>query len=128
MKKMLSYSLAAFIFVSGCATVDHTKDEHEEKALKELTQAITSAEKGDATGVVDHTERAKKHLIEENREHPHTHPFVSIYGQFPKAEHDVETFEEMDKTIGGAKKGNLEKAKEAAKRASMHLQQRAQSK
>jgi hypothetical protein len=128
MKKMLSYSLTTFIFVSGCTTVDHLRDEHEERALQELRQAVTSAERGNAAGIIDHTERAKKHLIEENREHPHTHPFVSIYGQFPKAEHDVETFEEMDKAIGAAKNGNLERAKEAVKKASMHLQQRAQSK
>ena len=128
MKKMFSYSLAAFIFVSGCSTVDHARDAHEERALQELEQAVRSAEKGHAAGVIEHNEKAKKHLIEENREHPHTHPFISIYGQFPKAEHDIETFEEMDKAIGEAKKGNLQRAGEAARRASIHLRQRAQSK
>lgn len=128
MKKLFSYSLAAFIFLSGCSTVDYSRHEHEEKALQELEQAVRSAEKSDAAGVINHTEKAKKHLIEENREHPYTHPFVSIYGQFPKAEHDIETFEEMDKAIGEAKKGNLARAGEAAKSASIHLKQKIRSK
>lgn len=108
--------------------MDYAADEHEEKALQELRMAVRSAENEDAGGVIEHTEKAKKHLIEENREHPYTHPFVSIYGQFPKAEHDMETFEEMDKAIGEAKKGNLAKAAEAARRASVHLKQKSRSK
>ena len=128
MKKLFSYSLAAFIFLSGCSTVDYPRHEHEEKALQELERAVRSAETGDAAGVINHTEKAKKHLIEENREHPYTHPFVSIYGQFPKAEHDIETFEEMDKAIGEAKKGNLPGAGEAARSASIHLKQKIRSK
>lgn len=128
MKKLFSYSLIAFVFLSGCSTMDYARDEHEAKALQELEQAVRSAEIEDAGGVIDHTEKAKKHLIEENREHPYTHPFVSIYGQFPKAEHDMETFEEMDKAIGEAKKGNFTRAAAAARRASVHLKQKARSK
>lgn len=128
MKKLFSYSLAVFVFLSGCSTMDYARHEHEEKALQELEQAVRSAEKSDAAGVINHTEKAKKHLIEENREHPYTHPFVSIYGQFPKAEHDIETFEEMDKAIGEAKKGNLASAGEAARSASSHLKQKIRSK
>ncbi|SEO45995.1 small metal-binding protein SmbP [Nitrosovibrio sp. Nv6] len=128
MKKLFLYSVGAFIFLSGCSTTDYARDEHEETALQELERAVRSAEKGDAAGIISHTGIAKKHLIEENKEHPYTHPFISVYGQFPKAEHDIEMFEEMDKAIGEAKKGNLAKAGEAARRASMHLQQRARSK
>lgn len=128
MKKSFSYLLIAFAFLAGCSTMGYIRDEHEEKALQELKLAVRSAENEDAEGVIDHTEKAKKHLIVENREHPYTHPFVSIYGQFPKAEHDMETFEEMDKAIGEAKKGDLVKAAEAARRASVHLKQKARSK
>jgi hypothetical protein len=128
MKKTFSCSFVTFAFLAGCSTMDYAADEHEDKALQELKLAIRSAENQDAKGIIDHTEKAKKHLIVENREHPYTHPFVSIYGQFPKAEHDMETFEEMDKAIGEAKNGNLVKAAEAARRASVHLKQKARSK
>jgi hypothetical protein len=128
MKKPFSCSLIAFAFLAGCSTMDYATDEHEDKALQELGLAVRSAENEDAGGVIAHTEKAKKHLIEENREHPYTQPFISIYGQFPKAEHDMETFEEMDKAIGEAKKGNFTRAAEAARRASVHLKQKARSK
>jgi hypothetical protein len=128
MKESFSCSLIAFAFLAGCSTMDYATDEHEDKALQELGLAVRSAENEDAGGLIDHTEKAKQHLIEENREHPYTHPFVSIYGQFPKAEHDMGTFEEMDKAIEEAKKGNLIKAAEAARRASVHLKQKARSK
>ncbi|MBN9132338.1 MAG: hypothetical protein J0H48_03100 [Nitrosospira multiformis] len=128
MKKSFSYLLIAFAFLAGCSTMDYAADEHEGKALQELALAVRSAENEDAGGIIAHTEKAKKHLIEENREHPYTQPFISIYGQFPKAEHDMETFEEMDKAIGEAKKRNFTRAAEAARRASVHLKQKVRSK
>ncbi|WP_107762960.1 small metal-binding protein SmbP [Nitrosospira multiformis] len=40
----------------------------------------------------------------------------------------METFEEMDKAIGEAKKGHFTRAAEAVRRASVHLKQKARSK
>ena len=81
-----------------------------------------------AEGVVNHTEEAKKELIEENKEHPYTQLQKPIYGEHEKAEHDREVFEEMDIAIEKAKEGDSREAGEALERASTHLKERERAK
>lgn len=128
MKTPYAFGLLAVVFIAVCSETVYAEDEHRMKAVRELEKAVASGEKGNATGVVSHTEEAKKHLIEANKKHPYTHPFKPVYGHDPKAEHDKETFEEMGKAISEAKKGRAKEAGEAAKRASIHLKEKLQSK
>jgi hypothetical protein len=82
---------------------------------------MENGRKGNAKAVVRHTEAARNHLIESNKEHPYTHPSLHIYGENPKAEHDDVVFEEMALAIGEAGKGNARAGGEAASRAYRHL-------
>ena len=128
MKTSFAYRLLAFIYIAACSVVVYAKDEHVKKAIQELEQAVESGKKGDAKGVARHTEEAKKHVVEENKEHPYIQPFKPVYGQEQKAEHDKETFEEMEKAIAEAKKGRAKEAGEAAGRAVTHLKEKEESK
>ena len=96
-------------------------DEHGEKTAKHLEEAIKSGKEGSTQGVVNHTEEARKELIEQNKEHPYTYLQKPIYGEHEKAEHDREVFEEMDMAIDEAKDGHSQQAVEALERASGHL-------
>lgn len=102
-------------------------DEHGRKAQEHLEEAIKSGKKGSTQGVVSHTEEAKKELIEQNKDHPYTNLQKPIYGEHEKVEHDKEIFEEMDVAIEEAKGGHAQEAVEAVERASIHLQEKEQS-
>jgi hypothetical protein len=103
-------------------------DEHSRKAQEFLEKAIKSGKEGSTEGVVSHTEEARKELIEQNKDHPYTNLQKPIYGEHEKAEHDKEIFEEMDVAIDEAKGGHTQEAVEAVERASVHLQEKEQSK
>lgn len=102
-------------------------DEHGKKAHEHLEEAIKSGKEGSTEGVVNHTEEARKELIEQNKDHPYTNLQKPIYGEHEKAEHDKEVFEEMDMAIDEAKGGHTQEAVEAIERASVHLQEKEQS-
>ncbi len=102
-------------------------EDHGEKANEHLEEAIKSGKKGSAQGVRIHAEEAKKELIEQNRKHPYTTLQKPLYGEYEKAEHDRDIFEEMDLAIEEAKKENTEEAIEAIERASVHLEKKERS-
>ena len=77
--------------------------------------------------MVNADERARKELIEQNKDHPYPHPQKPIYGGHQKAEHDKEIFEEMDTASEEAKEGHTQEAVEAVERTSIHLQEKGQS-
>ena len=78
--------------------------------------------------MLQHTEEARKELIEQNKEHPYTHLQKPIYGEHEKAEHDREVFEEMELAVDEAKEGHSKEAVEALERASEHLREKEQAK
>src|SRR5687768_14104189 len=106
--------LASLAGLFGTATPGHAKENHEKKAEQLLKKAVESGGKGNAKAVARHTEAARNHLIQHNREHPYIHPSLHIYGENPKAEHDDALFEEMALAISEAKKGNARAGGEAA--------------
>ncbi|MBN9125263.1 MAG: hypothetical protein J0I60_11175 [Nitrosospira sp.] len=120
--------LAGFAGLFGIASVGHAQEDHEKKAERLLKKAIESGREGSATAVVRHTEAAREQLIQQNREHPYTHPSLHIYGENPKAEYDDALFEEMALAISEARKGNARAGGEAASRAYLHLKQKEQAK
>jgi hypothetical protein len=118
--------LAGVVFLATPAFMVNA-DEHGRKAQEHLEEAIKSGQKGSTQGVVSHTEEAKKELIEQNKDHPYTNLQKPIYGEHEKMEHDKEIFEEMDIAIDEAKGGHTQEAVEAVERASIHLQEKEQS-
>jgi hypothetical protein len=120
--------LASLAGLFGTATPGHAKENHEKKAEQLLKKAVESGGKGNAKAVVRHTEAARNHLIQHNREHPYIHPSLHIYGENPKAEHDDALFEEMALAISEAKKGNARAGGEAASRAYLHLKEKERAK
>lgn len=102
-------------------------DEHGKKAHEHLEEAIKSGKEGSTEGVINHAEEARKELVEQNKDHPYTNLQKPIYGEHEKAEHDKEVFEEMDVAIDEAKGGHTQEAVEAIERASVHLQEKEQS-
>ena len=127
--KTLSYSLlVGLVSIVGSSSLVYAQDEHAKEATQHLEQAVESGNKGDAKGAASHTEEAKQHVIEENREKPYTEPAKHITGENPKAEHDKATFEEIGKAEGHAKKGEATEAAGHAKNASTHLKEKEQSK
>jgi hypothetical protein len=120
--------LAGLAGLFGSATVGHAQEDHEKKAEQLLKKAMESGRKGNAKAVAKHTEAARNHLIQQNREHPYTHPSLHIYGENPKAEHDDALFEEMALAISEAKKGNARAGGEAASRAYLHLKEKERAK
>ena len=127
--KTLCYSLLmGLLSIASNSTLVYAQDEHAKEATQHLEQAVESGNKGDAEGAAAHSEEAKKHVIEENKEKPYTQPPKPIYGENPKAEHDRATFKEIGKAKGHAKKGHAKKAADAAKKAETHLQEKEQSK
>lgn len=119
--------LVMLVFLAGNYAVAHAED-HAKKAQEHLQEAIESGKKGNAEGVRVHTEEARKELIEDNKEHPYTYLQKPIYGEHDKAEHDKETFEEMDEAIDEAREGHSVEATEAAERASLHLKEKEEAK
>jgi hypothetical protein len=119
--------LAGWIFFAMSPAMVNA-DEHSRKAQEYLEKAIKSGKEGSTEGVVSHTEEARKELIEQNKDHPYTNLQKPIYGEHEKAEHDKEIFEEMDVAIDEAKGGHTQEAVEAVERASVHLQEKEQSK
>jgi hypothetical protein len=111
------------IFLAADNGVAHAED-HGKKAQEHLQEAIESGKKGSTEGLRIHTEEARKELIEDNREHPYTYLQKPIYGEYEKAEHDKEAFEEIDEAISEAREGHPEEAAEAAERASLHLKEK----
>ena len=129
MKKLFNNLLASLIFIAGNSVLAYAaEDEHAKEAEQQLEQAVESGKKSDAKGVTVHSEEAKKHLIEENKEKPYPQPLKQITGENPKAEHDKATFEEIGKAEGHAKKGEASEAAGHAKNASTHLKEKEQSK
>jgi len=127
--KKLSYGLlVGLVSIAGNSTLVYAQDEHAKEAEQHLEQAAESGKKGDAAGVTLHSEEAKKHVIEENKEKPYTQPSKHITGENPKAEHDKATFEEIGKAEGHAKNGEASEAAGHAKNASTHLKEKEQSK
>jgi type III secretory pathway component EscR len=122
------YGVAAVLAFFVAAPVVVRAEDHMKKTVEHLEKAMKSAREGRAEGVVNHTEEAKKELIEENKEHPYTHLQKPIYGEHEKAEHDREVFEEMDIAIEKAKEGDSREAGEALERASTHLKERERAK
>ena len=118
--------LTALIFLAASPAMA-SADAHGKKAQEHLEEAIKSGKEGNTKGVVSHTEAARKELIEQNKDHPYTHIQKPIYGEHEKAEHDREIFEEMDVAIDEAKGGHTQQAVEAIERASVHLQEKEQS-
>lgn len=121
------YGFAAILAFFVAAPVAVCAENHRKKTVEHLEKATKSAREGRAEGVVNHTEAAKKELIEENKEHPYTHLQKPIYGEHEKAEHDREVFEEMDIAIEKAKEGDSREAGEALERAT-HLKERERAK
>ncbi|MEO8768136.1 MAG: small metal-binding protein SmbP [Nitrosospira sp.] len=118
--------LASLVFLTaGPAMVN--ADEHGKKAQEYLEKAIKSGKEGSTEGVVSHTEEARKELIKQNKDHPYTNLQKPIYGEYEKVEHDKEIFEEMDVAIDEAKGGHTQEAVEAVERASIHLQEKEQT-
>jgi hypothetical protein len=125
----LPYSVAAVMaFFVVAPVVAANAEDHIRVTVEHLKEAMESAREGRVQGVVNHTEEAKKELIEENKEHPYTRLQKPIYGEHEKAEHDREVFEEMDLAIEEAKEGDSIEAAEALERASFHLKEREQAK
>jgi ribonucleotide monophosphatase NagD (HAD superfamily) len=104
------------------------ENNHSKEAEQQLEKAVESGEKSDAKEVIVHSEEAKKHLIEENKEKPYPQPLKHITGENPKAEHDEATFEEIGKAEDHAKKGEASEAVGHVKKASTHLKRKEQSK
>jgi len=127
MKISCAYGLLAGLVFLAASPAMVNADEHGKKAHEHLEKAIKSGKEGGTKGVVSHTEDARKELIEQNKDHPYTHPQKPIYGEPQKAEHDKEIFEEMDTAIDDAKEGHAQEAVEAVERASIHLQEKGQS-
>ena len=127
--KTIYYSLlVGLISIAGNPMLVYAEDKHAIEAERHLEQAVESGEKGDAKAAGSHTEEAKQHVMEENKENPYTKPAKHITGENPKAEHDNATFDEMRKAEGHAKKGEASKAAGHAKNASKHLKEKEQSK
>ena len=120
--------LAGLTGLFGSAATGQAQEDHEEKAEQLLKKAVESGRKGNAKAVARHTEAARNHLIQHNREHPYIHPSLHIYGENPKAGHDDALFEEMALAISEAKKGNARAGGEAASRAYLHLKEKERSK
>jgi hypothetical protein len=119
--------LVMLVWLAGNNGPAHAED-HGKKAREHLREAIESGKKGNTEGVRIHTEEARKELIEDNKEHPYTYLQKPIYGEHEKAEHDKETFEEMDEAITEASEGHSAEATEAAERASLHLKEKEEAK
>jgi Small metal-binding protein len=103
-------------------------EDHGKKAQEHLQEAIESGKKGNAAEVLFHTEKARRELIEDNKEHPYTRLQKPIYGEHEKAEHDKEAFEEIEEAIGEAEDGDVQDATQAAARASAHLREKEEAK
>lgn len=106
----------------------HAEEDHGKKAKEHLEEAIKSGKEGSTQGILRHSEEARKELIEQNKDHPYTNLQKPIYGEHQKAEHDKETFEEIEEAIEEAKEGHTQEAVEAVERASTHLREKEQSK
>jgi hypothetical protein len=120
--------LAGLTGLFGSAAMGQAQEDHEKKAEQLLKKAVESGRKGDPKAVAQHTEAARNHLIQHNREHPYIHPSLHIYGENPKAGHDDALFEEMALAISEARKGNARAGGEAASRAYLHLKEKERSK
>lgn len=127
--KICAFSLLAGI-ISLTASVGcvHAEEDHGKKVREHLEEAIKSGKEGSTKGVLNHSEEAKKELIEQNKDHPYTHIQKPIYGEHQKAEHDKEVFEEIEEAIEEAKEGHTQEAVEAVERASTHLREKELSK
>jgi hypothetical protein len=127
MKIPCTYGLLAGLAFLATSPALVSADKHGKKAHEHLEEAIKSGKEGSTEGVINHTEEARKELIEQNKDHPYTNLQKPIYGEHEKAEQDKEVFEEMDVAIDEAKGGHTQEAVEAIERASVHLQKKEQS-
>ena len=124
--QVINLAMVLGIFVAGTGMA--YADDHGKKTAEHLEEAIKSGKQGSTQGVLQHTEEARKELIEQNKEHPYTHLQKPIYGEHEKAEHDREIFEEMELAVDEAKEGHSKEAVEALERASEHLREKEQAK
>ena len=124
--QVINLAMVIGIFVAGTGMA--CADDHGKKTAEHLEEAIKSGKQGSTQGVLQHTEEARKELIEQNKEHPYTHLQKPIYGEHEKAEHDREIFEEMELAVDEAKEGHSKEAVEALERASEHLREKEQAK
>ncbi len=116
------------VLIAASTAPVHAEEDHGKKAKSHLQEAIKGGKENSTERVITHAEQAKKELIEENKDHPYTHFQKPLYGEHHKAEHDKEVFQAMEEAIDVAKEGHVQEAVEAVERASIHLQEKEQSK
>lgn len=114
--------------VWGFSTLSVAEEQHGQKAIQHLEQAVESGQQGNAAAAGQHAGEAQKHAIQQNKAHPYRKSPKKIAGENPKQEYDEQAFGALQKAEGHAQKGHAEEAGKAAGQAEEHLKEKEQVK
>lgn len=120
--------LAIGVLLGGSSAIAQAEEQHAEEAAKHLEQATESGKQGAASEAGKHADEAEQHAIQQNKKRPHRTRSKKIAGEEPKQVHDEQSFSQMEKAKGHARKGHPDQAGQSAEQAQEHLEKKEQAK